>query len=308
MKDARDLVPLSPRPELRFEDRIAALEGAFSGRIGFHAVRLEDAEELGLRADDTFPTASVIKVGLCCAVLDLVARGEAELDERLQLPPPGRRVAGGGILKQLEVDTLTLRDAIELTITLSDNVATNVLLEQCDAERVNAYLASLNLSETRILGPVDFTRITHDVCGGIGASTPREQTALLTALARDEILDTRLCAYLRAVLERQHYQDQIPRWLGWNPYAQYHGREQALTVGNKTGELDGIRADIGLIRHRDRGTLAVAIFTDGGQDHRETVDVEGALAVAECSAAIAARLLGGVTTPRGTEARRRGPR
>jgi beta-lactamase class A len=291
-KTARDLVPLSPRPELPFEERIASLEQAFSGRIGFHAVHLGDDEEIGLNADEPFPTASVIKVGLCCAVLDLVAQGEADLGETLRLPPPGRRVAGGGILKQLEVGAVSLRDAIELTITLSDNVATNVLLERCDSERVNAYFAGLGLSETRLLGPVDFTRITHDLWGGIGISTPREQTRLLAAVARDEILDSDLCAYLRAVLERQHYQDQIPRWLGWNPYAQYHGRDQVLTVGNKTGELDGIRADAALIRHRERGTVAVAIFTDGGQDVRETVDAEGTLAVAECSAAVAARLLG----------------
>ena len=65
-----------------------------------------------------------------------------------------------------------------------------------------------------------------------------------------------------------------------------------MTIANKTGELDGIRADVGLVRHRERGTLAVGVFTDDGQDLRETVDVEGSLAVAECSAAIAARLLG----------------
>jgi beta-lactamase class A len=291
-KTARDLVPLSPQPELPFEARIASLERSFSGRLGFHAIRLEGAEEVGLRADEAFPTASVIKVGICCALLDLVARGQADLDETLKLQPPGERVAGGGILKQLEVGTISLRDCIELTITLSDNVATNALLERRDAARVNAYLGSLGLKQTRVLGPVDFARITPDLSGGIGVSTPREQTRLLTALARDEILAPALCEYLLAVLERQHYQDQIPRWLGWNPYAQYHGQDQALTVGNKTGELDGLRADVGLLRHRQRGTVAVAIFTDGGNDHRETVDVEGALAVAECSAAIAARLLG----------------
>jgi beta-lactamase class A len=291
-KTARDLVPLSPQPELPFEARIASLERSFSGRLGFHAIRLEGAEEVGLRADEAFPTASVIKVGICCALLDLVARGQADLDETLKLRPPAERVAGGGILKQLEVGTISLRDSIELTITLSDNVATNALLERCDAARVNAYLASLGLKQTRVLGPVDFERITHDLSGSIGVSTPREQTRLLTALARGEILVPALCEHLLAVLERQHYQDQIPRWLGWNPYAQYHGQDQVLTVSNKTGELDGIRADVGLLRHRQRGTVAVAIFTDGGNDHRETVDVEGALAVAECSAAIAARLLG----------------
>jgi beta-lactamase class A len=234
----------------------------------------------------------VIKVGLCCAALDLVARGEADLAETLTLPAVGERVAGGGILKQLEVETVSLRDAVELTITLSDNVATNALVERCGADRVNAYLAGLGLAETRILGPVDFARTTHNLNGGIGVSTPREQTTLLTALSRGSILEPGLCEYLLAVLGRQHYQDQIPRWLGWNPYAQYHGRDQVLTVANKTGELDGIRADVGLVRHRERGTVAVAVFTDGSEDLRETVDVEGSLAVAECSAAIAARLLG----------------
>jgi beta-lactamase class A len=291
-KSTRDHVPLSPRPDLPFAERIASLEAAFSGRIGFHAVRLEDGEEVALRADERFPTASVIKIGLCCAALELVARGEADLAETLTLPPAGERVAGGGILKQLEVEKLSLRDVVELTITLSDNVATNALVERCGAEWVNAYLASLGLAETRMLGPVDFARTTHELDGGIGISTPREQTTLLSALARSTILEPSLCEYLLAVLGRQHYQDQIPRWLGWNPYAQYHGREQVLTVANKTGELDGIRADVGLLRHRERGTLAVAVFTDGGKDLRESVDNEGSLAVGECSAAIAARLLG----------------
>jgi beta-lactamase class A len=292
MPSARDHVPISPRPELPFEDRIAALEEAFSGRLGYHAVRLDDGAELSLRPDERFPTASVIKVGLVCALIDLVSRGEADLGEVLRLPPPGERVAGGGILKQLEVDRLTLRDLVELTICLSDNVATNIVLERCGGpEVVNAYLDRLGLPATRMLGPIDFARISHDLEGSIGVSTPREQATLFSLLGRDEILTPELCAYLRGVLSRQHLFDQIPRWLGWNTYAQYHGRDWPIWVANKTGELDGIRADAALVSFGGR-TVALAIFTDGGGDVRETVDVEGSLAVAECSAAICARLLG----------------
>ena len=293
MSHTRDLVPLAPRPDLAFAERIAVLERSFSGRLGYHAVRLEDGAELALRADERFPTASAIKLGLVCALLDLVARGRADLSEPVVLPPAGERVPGGGILKQLELDRLSLRDAVELTITLSDNVAANAVLERCGGvDPVNVYLERLGLEETRILGPIDFARITNDLEGGIGVTTPREQTTLLAGLQRDAVLTPELCAYLRGVLERQHYQDQLPRWLGWNPYAQYHGRDQPLHVGNKTGELDGIRADAGLVRHAGRGAIALAIFTDGGSDLRETVDVEGSLAVAECSAAICANLLG----------------
>jgi beta-lactamase class A len=289
---ARGHVPISPRPELEFAPRIAALEAAFSGRLGFHALRLEDGDSVERRAHERFPTASVIKVGLCCAVLDLVARGEADLGQTVRLPPPGERVVGGGILKQLELDSLSLRDAIELTVTLSDNVATNALLEVGETDRVNEYLAGLGLAQTRILGPVDFARIGPGLEEGIGVSTPREQTRLFAALAQDKILTPDLCRYLVGVLGRQHYQDQMPRWLPWNPYAHYHGRSQPLTVANKTGELDGIRADAGLLVHAERGTVALAVFTDGALDLRESADVEGSLAVAECAAAIASRLLG----------------
>jgi beta-lactamase class A len=289
---SRNLVPLSPRPELGFEERIAALAGAFSGRLGYHAVHLDTGDELELRADERFPTASVIKVGLVCCALDLVAAGTATLDDLLALPPRGERVAGGGVLKQLDVDRLSLRDLIELTICVSDNVAANALYDRCGgAPAVNGYLAGLGLTETRMPGPIDFTRITHGVEGGIGVSTPREQTRLLAAIARGEILTPELCAHLRGALGRQHLLDQVPRWLGWNTYAQYHGRDWPLWVGSKSGELDGIRADIAIVRAA-AGTVALAVFTDGGEDLRETVDVEGSLAVAECGAAICARLLG----------------
>jgi beta-lactamase class A len=291
-KVARPHVAIAPAPELEFAPRIAALEAAFSGRLGFHAVRLEDGESVELRADERFPTASVIKVALCCAVLDLVGRGDADFGQTVRLPPPERRVAGGGILKQLELDSLSLRDAIELTVTLSDNVATNALLEVCKTDAVNGYLAGIGLAQTRILGPVDFVGIGAGLERGIGVSTPREQTQLFSALAQARILTPDLCRYLVGVLARQHYQDQIPRWLPWNPYAQYHGRSQPLMVANKTGELDGIRADAGLLVHEERGSVALAVFTDGALDLRESVDVEGSLAVAECAAAIAARLLG----------------
>jgi beta-lactamase class A len=287
-----DHVPISPRPELPFDERIEALETAFSGRLGYHAVRLDDKAELSLRPDDRFPTASVIKVALACALLDLVARAEADLGEAIDLPPREQRVAGGGVLKQLDVARLSLRDLVELAICVSDNVATNAILERCGgAGPVNAYLEGLGLTETRMLGPVDFSRIGSDLETGIGVSTAREQAALMARLARDEILTRDLCAHLRGVLARQHFLDQIPRWLGWNTYAQYHGRAWPIWVANKTGELDGIRGDAGLVAFGGR-TIALAILTDGGRDLRETVDVEGSLAVAECSAAICARLLG----------------
>jgi beta-lactamase class A len=287
------LVTISPRPGLGLEARLARVERCFSGRLGYSARHAESGAQLEHRADESFPTASVIKVFLVAALLDQVGRGRASLDEQVALPPRAGRVAGGGILKQLDADRFSLRDLVELAITVSDNAATNAVYERVGgAEAVAAFTGGIGLDETVMPGPVDFRRITNDLAGGIGVSTPRQTQAFLSMLVAEQILTPPLCRYLLDVLGRQHYQEQVPRWLGYDPYAQYHGRDQVLRVANKTGELDGIRADAAVIRHAQRGTLIVAIFTDQGADQRESVDVEGALCVAECAAAMAAHFLG----------------
>src|SRR3954464_2173281 len=110
-------VEMRPTPGVPFEERIAEVTRAFSGRIGFHARHLTSGRELTCRADEPFPTASVIKLALVCAVLDKVAGGSLDLERSVVLPPRRWRVAGGGILKQLELPALSVRDLIELTIT-----------------------------------------------------------------------------------------------------------------------------------------------------------------------------------------------
>ena len=293
MTDARRLVPVPPRPDLPLDERLAAVQVAFGGRIGLHATHLESGREVSLHADERFGTASVIKVALVAALLERVRRGEADLDEAVELAPRAERVTGGGILKHLEASRFSLRDLCELPIVVSDNAATNAVFERCGgAGPVAALFADLGLRCSAMPGPVDFARIDHTVDGAIGVSTPRETASLMAALARGTILDRRLCDVLLAMLRRQHYQDQIPRWLSWNPYAQWHGRREPLEVANKTGELDGIRNDCAVITREGHGSVAIAIFTDGCRDLRESVDNAGTLAVAECAAAIAAALLG----------------
>ena len=99
----------------------------------------------------------MVKVALCTAVLDLVARGEARLDEPIALPPPGSRVAGGGVLRQVDVASLSLRDLVELAVAVSDNVATNALYERLGgAGPLHAYLDGIGLPRTRMPVPIDF--------------------------------------------------------------------------------------------------------------------------------------------------------
>ena len=126
----------------------------------------------------------------------------------------------------------------------------------------------------------------------MGVTTPREQTTLLAALAEAEILSPDLCAHLAACSSDSTSRTSFRAGSDGTPTPSTTAASRPIHVGSKNGELDGIRADVGIVRHAEQGTLVLAVFTDGSSDLRETVDVEGALAVAECSAAVCARLLG----------------
>ena len=213
------------------------------------------------------------------------------------MPTAAGAFQGGGILKQLEVDRLSVRDAVELTITLSDNVATNLVLERCGgSDAVNAYLDSLGLNETRMLGSVDFARVTRRSRGRDRRLDPaRADEALHGARARrdPDARPVRLPAGRPRTpalprpapsLARLEHVRAVPR-----PRLADLGREQDRRARRRPRRR----------RHRPHAEAArssLAVFTDGARDLRETVDVEGSLAVAECSAAICARLLGCPTT------------
>ena len=127
----------------------------------------------------------MVKVALCTAVLDLVARGEARLDERVA--PPGAPVAASPAAACCASSTSSASrcaTSSSLPIAVSDNVATNALYERLGgAGALNGYLDGIGLPQTRMLVPIDFAAHRRRRPDGhaIGETTPREQTRLLAA-------------------------------------------------------------------------------------------------------------------------------
>ena len=137
-------------------DRIAALTKGFNGTVAIYARNLDTGQEFALAADTKVRTASTIKLPILCALEDLVAKGRIAWT----LPVPVRpedRVSGSGVLAELSPGaTLPLRDVATLMIIVSDNTATNLVIDRITADAVNDYLDSIGLKEreTGDLGPV----------------------------------------------------------------------------------------------------------------------------------------------------------
>jgi beta-lactamase class A len=235
----------------------------FSGKVSLYAKNLDTGESYGLREDERVRTASTIKIAIMAAVFQAVADGRAKWTDVLPLTDQGR-VSGSGVVRELSTGVrLPIRDLVNLMIVVSDNTATNILLERFTANAVNAEMDKLGLKQTRSLRmirgdaedlkpPRGFSEAGHLAANepfGIGVSTPREMVLLLEKLEKGQVVGPAASRQMIAILKRQQYKDGIGRHTGNMP------------VANKTGSLDHLRSDVGIV-YSPGGRIAIAITVD----------------------------------------------
>jgi beta-lactamase class A len=211
--------------------------GAFVSDTDGHALFCENEDEL-------FPSASVIKLPLVMTLYADAARGLLDLDERV---PVGERIDGSGVLRHMrDVDRLSLRDLAMLAIIVSDNTATNRLIERIGVERVGERLHQWGCVKTRLSRKMyDFEAAKR---GHENVMTARETVSLLLRLQRGECEDRATSDAVLAVLEQCQDRTMLLRYI---PYG--------VKVPHKTGTLDESRNDAAIVPG-DRPAI-VAAFT-----------------------------------------------
>jgi len=150
------------------------------------------------RPDEVFPAASVIKIPLVMALYADAAAGRISLEERV---PVGATVGGTGILGDLrDVREVSLRDLAMLTIALSDNTATNRLIDRLGVARVDERMAEWGCARSKLArGMFDWDAQKR---GLENVASPSEIAALLERLVRGELVDRATSDAVIAVLER----------------------------------------------------------------------------------------------------------
>lgn len=246
------------------DEDIAAIATGLPGQLGVTIRYLHEEIEIGHAADDLFPTASVIKIPIMVEVYRQAAAGMLSLND--PLPVLAEEITdGSGLLQYLHVGLpLTVADALELMIAISDNTATNLLIRRVGADAVNATMRNQGLSQTRSAGPI---RIANTPAGLAHASrtTPREMAMLLAEIARGRLISADASAAMARTLEHQLYDDMLPRYLPFTHYPERLGlAEMPIRVAHKTGALSGVRNDVGIVSARTPvgvRTMVVSAFT-----------------------------------------------
>ncbi|QKG21633.1 serine hydrolase [Actinomadura verrucosospora] len=226
------------------------------GTLGVVAHDLGTGERAEVNADRRFTSASVIKLAVMATVLAEAEAGGRSLDDRLPAPPDAR-VPGSGVIKDLaDAAEFSVRDLLILMIIVSDNTATNLLIDLVGRDAVNAWCARHGLHGTEL------GRVMMDAAararGDENVTTPADVAALLTGLVRGELLGEASTAFALDVLARQHYNERLPRHL-----------PAGATMAHKTGELAAVCHDAGIVLAKGREPIVLVAMTEGIESEAE---------------------------------------
>jgi len=202
--------------------------------VGLVVKHLESGEELAWRPDERFPAASIIKIPILVEALRQAEMGRLRLDERIPIRPQDK-VGGFGILKELgSLEALCLLDLLTLMTIISDNTAANLCIERVGMAAVNAAMESLGLTNTVL------QRKMMDMAarerGLDNFTTPADVARLLELVAAERLLTAEGSRQALEILARQQVNDRLPLLL-----------PAEVQVAHKTGELSGIRHDVGIL-------------------------------------------------------------
>ncbi len=231
-----------PRPASLLRQQTAArLQDAarrVDGVVGYSIVDLTSGERFEWQPDVVLPTASTIKLAILYELAHAVDEGRLKLDDTRALDR--KRAVPGGLLYEMGTPALSLRDYAVAMAVLSDNTATNVLIELLGMEAITARMRGLGLKDTRLRRyMIDLEAAKR---GNENVSTPGDIARLLETFHRGTGLTPASRDEALTILKKE----KVPL------SALAKGLPAGIEVANKPGELEGVRVDAGIVYAKNR--------------------------------------------------------
>jgi beta-lactamase class A len=217
---------------LKLERQLESIASNLDGVMGYSIVDLTTSERIEHLGHEVFPLASTIKLALIYELFKQADGGQIDLDERRTLDRR-QAVGGTGILVELTTPSLSLRDYATLMIVLSDNTATNVLIDAVGMENVTNRMAAAGMPTLKLRRKmIDLAAARR---GDENVGTPADVSKLLGMLYRGDGLTKRSAEALVAILKKP------------KATALRRGIPETVAVANKFGTLDGVETDAGIV-------------------------------------------------------------
>ena len=249
----------------------------YQGKVALYATDLRSGKTVAIDADTPVPTASVIKLTILYDAVKDIEEGKASFADPLTLTK-ANQVEGSGVLQFFDTPLpLTLKDALCMMVIQSDNTATNLAIDRLGLQNIDNRILSLGLKNTwlykKVFMPAPPNSPADQKTFGLGKTTAREMASVMAHFATCDTIRKDLCDAAVTMLKNQSDQAAIPRYL--------HG----IAVANKTGALNDVRNDVGIV-YAKNGPIIISAFTYDNKDQSWSPDNSAQLLIGRLAQAI----------------------
>lgn len=227
-------VPLAEDFSAKLASALNHMSADYDGVMGIFVKDLTSGQTFSVHPDTIFPQASSIKIPLLIELMRQAQSGKIDLSTRVDIHRDAL-VGGSGVLQFFSDggSSVSIHDLAVLMVVLSDNSATNLLIDRVGMDNVNAMLDGLGLRNTRLARKM--IDIAAEQADRENHSTPREMAALVEQLYSGKLLDAE---HTKATLEILEYPKDSPLRAGV---------PESITVAEKPGSLNGAQCDSGIV-------------------------------------------------------------
>lgn len=226
----------------------AVAEGEQHAKVGV-AVQAPNGERWESNGDYASPAASTVKIPIMIEIFRKIERGEMTLDDTRALTDADKTHGSGVLLHLHDGLPTTIDDLLYLMISISDNTATNMLIEIAGLEQVNQTMQELGMVRSRLSRPM-LGRPAGEGDPPENLATANDYVTCVDAILNNTAASAESCAAIVDLLEKQQNTRRISRWVP---------DTEEYRWGSKTGSLDGICNDVGFITG-PAGTVIVSVF------------------------------------------------
>jgi beta-lactamase class A len=238
--------PTAAELKAKFDHRLQEIASHADGVMGYAVLDVTSGDRFGHLDREVFPTASTIKLAIVYEIFKQVDEGRVRLDQTIPLDRK-QAVGGSGVLFALGTPTLSVRDYATLMVMLSDNTATNVLIDLVGMDNVTRRMSSLGLSATKLRRHmIDLAAARR---GDENVSTPSDIVRLLEVLSKGEGLVPSSRDEAIALLKKpksSRLRKALPA---------------EVEIADKPGELEGVRVDAGIVFAKNRPYILCLMTT-----------------------------------------------
>jgi beta-lactamase class A len=232
------------------------------GCIGV-SIAAPDGQRWNHNAERTFRAASVVKIPLMIEIFRQIDRRQRTLDD-VHVLQASEKAPGSGVLLHLHDGIeVTINDLLYLMISISDNTATNLLIDMAGMDAVNATMRELGMSKSTLKRPMRGRPAEAGEPENL--ATTADYVAVLEAILDQRAASQSSCDAMIQLLEKQQNERRISRYLP---------KDDRIRWGSKTGSLNGVTNDAGFILNGDK-RLVLAVFCEDFPDQHTGEQVIG---------------------------------